>query len=135
MSKNYQTTGADASVLALPEQVSIAMGEIAADAAEGLLALAVGAGMQVMHTLMEADVSALAGAKGKHNPERTAVRHGSEHGSVTLGGRRVPVTRPRVRAVDGSGELLVAAYEVFSSTEVLGRMAMEKMLAGLSTRR
>ena len=27
------------------------------------------------------------------------------------------------------------AYELFSSTEVLGRMAMERMLAGLSTRR
>ncbi len=83
---------------------------------------------------MEADVSALAGPKGKHNPERVAVRHGTEQGSVTLGGRRVPVTRPRVRAVEG-GELPVASYEVFSSTEVLGRMAMEKMLAGLSTRR
>jgi len=29
----------------------------------------------------------------------------------------------------------VASYELFSSTELLGRMAMEKMLAGLSTRR
>ena len=66
---------------------------------------------------------------------RTAVRHGRERGSVTLGGRRVPVTRPRVRAVDGSGELPVPSYELFSSTEILGKMAMEKMLAGLSTRR
>jgi hypothetical protein len=30
--------------------------------------------------------------------------------------------------------LSVASYELFSSTEILGRMAMEKMLAGLSTR-
>jgi transposase-like protein len=37
--------------------------------------------------------------------------------------------------VDGSGEAPVAAYELFSRTEVLGRMAMERMLAGLSTRR
>jgi putative transposase len=36
---------------------------------------------------------------------------------------------------DGSGELPVASYELFSQTEVLGRMAMERMLAGLSTRR
>ena len=43
--------------------------------------------------------------------------------------------RPRVRAVDGSGELPVPAYELFSSTEMLGKMAMEKMLGGLSTRR
>ena len=40
-----------------------------------------------------------------------------------------------MRAVDGSGELPVPAYELFSDTEVLGRMALERMLAGLSTRR
>ncbi len=40
-----------------------------------------------------------------------------------------------MRAVDGSGELPIASYELFSATETLGRMAMEKMLAGLSTRR
>ena len=40
-----------------------------------------------------------------------------------------------MRAADGSGELAVASYELFSRTEVLGRMAMERMLAGLSTRR
>ncbi len=40
-----------------------------------------------------------------------------------------------MRAADGSGELPVPTYELFSSTEVLGRMAMQRMLAGLSTRR
>jgi putative transposase len=80
-------------------------------------------------------VTALAGPKGKHHATRAAVRHGRERGSVTLGGRRVPVTRPRVRTADGSGELPVTSYELFSSTEILGKMAMEKMLAGLSTRR
>ncbi len=84
---------------------------------------------------MEADVSALAGPKGKHDATRAAVRHGRERGSVTLGGRRVAITRPRVRAAGGSGELPIASYELFSSTEILGKMAMEKMLAGLSTRR
>jgi putative transposase len=54
---------------------------------------------------------------------------------VSLGGRRVPVTRPRMRVADGSGELPVPSYELFSPTEILGRMAMERMLAGLSTRR
>jgi putative transposase len=45
------------------------------------------------------------------------------------------VTRPRVRAADGSGELHLASYDLFSGTEVLGQMALEKMLAGLSSRR
>jgi putative transposase len=39
-----------------------------------------------------------------------------------------------MRATDGSGELAVASYELFSDTEILGRMALERMLAGLSTR-
>ena len=131
--KSSQIQPVDAS--ALPERVSVAMGEIAEDMHEGLLALAVGAGLQVMAVLMQADVTALAGPKGRHDATRTAVRHGRERGSVTLGGRRVPITRPRVRAADGAGELPVACYELFSSTEILGRMAMEKMLAGLSSRR
>ena len=119
----------------MPEQVNVVMEEIAADMREGLLALAVGAGLQVMQSLMEADVAAACGPRGKHNPDRVATRHGTERGSVTLGGRRVPVTRPRVRAADGTGELPVPAYEVFNGTELLGKLAMERMLAGVSTRR
>jgi len=134
VTKKYQTTVPDATALAVPEQVNIAMEEIAADMREGLLALAVGAGLQVMQQLMEADVTAVCGPKGKHNPDRTAIRHGGERGSVTLGGRRVPVTRPRVRATDGSGELPVPSYEVFNGTELLGKMALERMLGGLSAR-
>jgi hypothetical protein len=53
---------------------------------------------------------------------------------VTLGGWRVPVRRPRVRAADGTGELPVPTYELFAGTEILGVMAMERMLAGLSGR-
>jgi putative transposase len=135
--KQYQTRGVEASTpgLAVPDEVSVALAEIAESATEGLLALAVGAGLQVMQALMEESVTALAGPRGKHDPDRAAVRHGLERGSVTLGGRRVPVQRPRVRAADGSGELPVAAYELFSGTEVLGRLALERMLGGLSSRR
>jgi len=120
--------------LAVPETVSVAMAKIAEDMREGLLALAVGAGLQVMQTLMTEDVTAVCGPKGKHNPERAAVRHGREQGSVALGGRRVPASRPRMRTPDGAAEVPVPAYELFSQTEVLGRLAMQKMLAGLSTR-
>jgi putative transposase len=91
--------------------------------------------MQVMAAMFDEDATWLCGPQGRHNPGRGGYRHGSEAGSVTLGGRRLPVTRPRVRAADGSGELHLPSYDLFSSTEVLGRMAMEKMLAGLSSRR
>jgi putative transposase len=132
--KNYQNREIDTNQPAVSETVSVALDELAADMREGLLALAVGAGLQVMAAIMEQDVAAVCGPKGRQDPQRTATRHGHERGSVTLGGRRVPVERPRMRATDGSGELPIPAYELFSSTEVLGRMAMERMLAGLSTR-
>ncbi|MHB8345465.1 MAG: IS256 family transposase [Ferrimicrobium sp.] len=138
MTNKYQNNTPKTSTrpgLAVPDAVTIAMGEIAEDMAEGLLALAVGAGLQVMGSLMEADVAAVCGPRGRHDPERTAVRHGRERGSVTLGGRRVGVERPRMRAADGAGEVPVPAYELFSSSEILGRMAMGRMLAGLSSRR
>ena len=139
MKKNYQKTATGATTPStapvLPQAVSVALAELAGDVQEGLLALAVGTGLQVMAAMMNADVEAACGPRGKHDAHRRATRHGSGDGSVTLGGRRVPVVRPRMRAVDGSGELPVASYELFSQTEVLGRMAMERMLAGLSTRR
>jgi putative transposase len=132
--QNYQMIDAAATALAVPEAVSVALGELVADVREGLLAMAVGTGLQVMAAMMDADVTAVCGPKGRHDPVRAAVRHGGEKGSVTLGGRRMPVERPRMRAVDGSGELAVPSYALFTSTEVLGRMAMTKMLAGISTR-
>ena len=134
MTKNYQTQ-TTREVTASPEQLIVELTEIAGAVQEGLLALAVATGMQVMTTMMETDVTAICGPRGRHNPERTAVRHGSEDGSVTLGGRRVPVRRPRVRSADGAEEVAVPTYELFASTEILGRLAMERMLAKLSARR
>jgi len=131
----YQKIDIGMTAPAVPEQVSVALAELVEEVQEGLLALAVGTGLQVMAAMREADVTAVCGPKGRHDPERTVTRHGQGAGSVTLGGRRVPVSRPRMRATDGSGELSVSSYELFSQTEVLGRMAMERMLAGLSTRR
>ena len=121
--------------VAVPEQVIVSMAEIAESAKEGLLALAVGTGLQVMAAMFGEDGERLCAPAGKHNAGRAGYRHGSEAGSVTLGGRRIAVTRPRVRAADGSGELHLPSYDLFSSTEVLGHLALEKMLAGLSSRR
>ena len=135
MRKTYQNQEIDTSQPAGPDTVSVALSELTGELREGLLAPAVGAGLQVLAAMMEDDVTAACGPRGKHDPQRAATRHGHGGGSVALGGRRVPIERPRMRAVDGSGELPVASYELFSSTEVLGRMALERMLAGLSTRR
>jgi putative transposase len=118
----------------VPAQVLMSWGEIAESAKQGLLALAVGAGIQVMYAMMDADVAVLAGPKGSHDRDRAAVRHGNEDASVTLGERRIAVRLARVPTPDESAEVAVPARELFSSTEVLGRLTLERMLAGLSTR-
>jgi hypothetical protein len=63
------------------------------------------------------------------------VRHGTQPGQVALGGRRVRVDRPRVRRADGAGELPLPTWQAFASTELLDQLALERMLAKLSTRR
>ncbi len=62
----------------LPERVQEALGELAGAAKEGLLALSVGVGLGVLHEIMEAEVDEVGGLKGKHNPDRRAVRHGHD---------------------------------------------------------
>jgi putative transposase len=95
----------------------------------------VGTGLQLLQAMLAADVDRLVGPKGRHNPDRAAVRHGSEPGQVTLGGRRVRVRRPRVRSADGTREVAVPTYQGFAATELLDQLAVERMLAKLSTRR
>jgi putative transposase len=125
--------GADA--VALPERVQVALGELAGAAQQGLLALSVGVGLGVLGELMAEEVDEVVGPRGKHDPDRTAVRHGHEAGEVTLGGRRVAVERPRVRSADGSEEVGLATYRHFADRDPLTRLVLEQMLAGVSTRR
>jgi transposase-like protein len=119
----------------LPQRVQVALGELAGAAREGLLALGVGVGLGVLHELLEAEVDEVVGPKGKHDPERTAVRHGHEGGEVTLGGRRVPVRRPRARTADGEHEVELGTYAHFADRDQLADVVLERMLAGVSTRR
>jgi putative transposase len=100
-----------------------------------LLALSVGVGLGVVHELMELEVTEVVGPKGKHDPDRTAKRHGHEDGSMTLGGRRVQVSRPRMRTADDVRELPVCTYEHFADRDPLTRAVMDRMLAGVSSRK
>jgi putative transposase len=121
--------------LALPPRVQEALGELVGSAKEGLLALSVGVGLGVLVELMEEEVVEVVGPRGRHDRERTAVRHGHESGEVTLGGRRVAVERPRVRSADRREEVRLQTYEHFADRDPLARVVMERMLASVSTRR
>ncbi len=106
----------------LPARVQEALGELVGVAQEGLLALSVGIGLGALTELMEEEATEVVGPKGRHDPERRTVRHGHEAGEVTLGARRVGVERPRVRAADGSGDVVLAVYRHFVARDPLARV-------------
>jgi transposase-like protein len=128
-------TASEATELPLPAEIQEALGELVGAARDGLLALSVGVGLKVVHALMEREVDEVVGPKYKQNPDRTAKRHGHERGSMTLGGRRVEVERPRMRTADDEHELPVQSYEYFADRDPLTRAVMDRMLAGVSTRK
>jgi len=84
---------------------------------------------------MEAEIDEVVGPKGRHDPDRSAVRHGHQSGEVTLGGRRVSVSRARVRTADGASEVELGTYRHFADRDQLTAVVLERMLAGVSTRR
>ena len=135
MKSNVPLAQASNEEIVLPERVQEALGQLVGSAKEGLLALSVGVGLSVLAELLEEEVVEVVGAKGKHDPGRRAVRHGHEAGEVTLGGRRLAVERPRVRSADGRSELRLRTYEHFADRDPLTRVVLERMLAGVSTRR
>ena len=101
---------------------------------EGLLAFCCSAGLLAVSQIMNEELTVKVGPKGRHNPDRVATRNGTTPGSVVLGGRMVPLRRPRA-TLTGGGELPLDSYAVFSSTDLLTQMATERMLAGVATRR
>jgi hypothetical protein len=117
----------------LPEEIALAMCDIAGAAREGLLAMSVAAGLAVMQAMFAAEITEACGPRGRHDPDRAAVRHGTEKGSVTLG-RKVAVGRPRARTVDGR-EVPLASYTHFAADDLLTQVVMERMAAGVATRR
>jgi putative transposase len=135
VSRELVATSEQLGELALPPRVQEALGQLVGSAKEGLLAVSVGLGLGVLAELLEEEVVEVVGAKGKHDPDRVAVRHGHESGEVTLGGRRVAVERPRVRSADGRCELPLETYAYFADRDPLTQVVLERMLAGVSTRR
>lgn len=124
----------DPNPLALPADLTDAFAAVAEVAREGLLAMSAAAGLVVMSQMMEAEIAGLAGPKHAKDPDRTASRHGTAAGSVVLGGRRVPVTRPRARTVDGA-EVELDTYRTFNDDDLLEQVVLERMLARVATRR
>ena len=118
----------------LSEGLRLALTEVVGVAREGLLAMSVGVGLRVFAEMMQDELTAKVGVRHAKLAGRTASRHGSAPGSVVLGGRRVGVERPRARSTDGT-EIVLDTYTAFADDDLLSEVVMERMLAGLATRR
>ena len=96
--------------------------------------LCIRAGQQVLDAMMEQDRTELCGPRGKHDPERRAGRAGTPASEVTLGGRRVRLTRPRVRSQAGH-ELELPSFAFAAHRDPLDAQTVTAVACGISTRK
>ncbi len=113
--------------------MALSLDAIRQRAKDGLLALCVDVGLSTLEMMFEEELEEKIGKKGKHSAQWSSYRHSHEPRKVVLGGRKVEVSRPRPRTVDGK-EVTLETYEAFKDSEILARHAFQTMLHGLSIR-
>lgn len=123
-----------ANLAGLGLEANVALGDLAGAVKEGLLGFCADVGLMVMAQMLDAEMTARVGPKHAKIADREANWHGSTDGPVVLGGRQLTVKRPRGRTVDGQ-EIELDAWQAFSSRDLLDRLTVERMLAGVATRR
>ena len=129
------TPDAAGELAGLPLEATVAMADVAAAMREGLLAFSTAAGLVVMQQMLTEELASIVGPKhAKLGAERVGNFHGTTTGQVVLGSQKITVARPRGRFVDG-GEVELATWECFASEDLLRQVVVERMLAGVATRR
>jgi putative transposase len=115
-----------------PTQRHLPLVDLLVDTRAELMELAINSGLQVLHTMLEEDRTAICGRRYQHQADRTASRAGTVPSEVVLGGRKVAIRRPRVRS-DGA-EVLLPTFQLMASEDPLNRRIVEQMLVGVATR-
>ena len=106
--------------------------DVLVDTRAELMELAVASGLQVLHTMLEDDRTAICGRRYQHQANRQASRAGTVPSEVVLGGRKVQIRRPRVRT-EGE-EVALPTFLAFADTDPLNRRVVEQLLVGVATR-
>ena len=116
-----------------PEARHLPLVGLLIDTRAELTELVVRSGMKVLEAMLEEDRIAVCGPRYAHHAEREAGRAGTTTSAVVLGGRKVQIRRPRVRA--GKQEVPLPTFEAMAHTDPLNRRVVEQMLLGVATRR
>src|SRR5215213_4204108 len=115
-----------------PTVRSLPLVELLVDTKAELFELMVRSGLRVLDVMLEEDRAALCGPRYAHLSERTASRAGTVPSEVVLGGRKVAVQRPRVRA-EGR-EVPLPTFQALAQADPLNRRVVDQMLVGVATR-
>ena len=121
-------------VSAVPQQRVLPLAEILVRAGEELRELVMSTGLQVFDAMLEEDREALCGPRSAPSRERRAYRHGYDRGRVVLGGRKVTISKPRVRDVEGR-EVALPSWEEMRGEDPLSSRMLNQMMVGVSTRK
>jgi len=106
--------------------------DLLVDTRSELMELAVASGLKVLQTMLEDDRTAICGQRYQHQNDRQASRAGTVSSEVVLGGRKVALRRPRVRA--NGEEVPLPTFQAMASEDPLNRRVVEQMLVGVATR-
>jgi putative transposase len=115
-----------------PAQRHLPLVDLLVDTRAELMELAVASGLQVLTTMLEEDRTAICGRRYQHQEGRQASRAGTVPSEVVLGGRKVAIRRPRVRA--HGAEVSLPTFQLMASEDPLNRRVVEQMLVGVATR-
>lgn len=108
--------------------------EIIAEIPSQLDSMAIECATLVAGEVIESEVTKLCGDRYARDPSRVATRYGSQAGSITVAGRKVPVEKPRVRRVDGGGEVELKSYKQLKREGAIGDAVLESAIRGVSCR-
>ena len=108
--------------------------ELELDAKVELIRSLIPLGLIHVQDLLTKELQELAGARyARKDEEQRGRRHGSNPGSIRLGGQRIPIRVPRVRSADG-GEIPLRSYGALSTGGDLDELLMKRVLFGISCR-
>jgi transposase-like protein len=106
--------------------------DLLVDTRSELMDLAVASGLKVLQAMLEDDRTAICGQRYQHQVARQASRAGTVPSEVVLGGRKVALRRPRVRA--NGEEVPLPTFQIMAREDPLNRRVVEQMLMGVATR-
>ncbi len=91
-------------------------------------------GMQAIAAMLEHERTELCGPRYQHQAGRRATRGGTAPGQLAMGGRKVPMRRPRAVDVEGN-EIPLRTWSHLQASDPLGARALEQMIVGVATRK